>query len=912
MRKQLIFWIFLSVILSANEEKLIDEIKSENISIYLDEKVDSSKISKETLLLDKYQKDFNTDITKYKKVSLMDVVLETISNSDLLKASREQVIQSEIKLKDAIAGYYPTLNFESENSRTQGTDIGAEHKYKYFNDRNYKFILNQNIYSGGETSNNIKSLEKKLNVEKNQYQIVLQEQITKAVKAYFDVVFSHRTVLASESNMTKLNKILEIVTIKYDNGAASIGDLTAIKANVSNAQTQLTKVRSKFTESMRYYEYIVGENYAQTLPYEKNFNINVSTFDLLYERGINRNSTIMNYYDSIEAEKFNLRSKESNFAPKLDFELSLDNIMDKEGYEEREQALNALFKLTFNLYNGGKDKNKILTSYSAIRELNFKLDEEKKKLKWNISKLFTSIQSTNESLTSNISEVISLRRMVEAYWEEFNLGQQDLQALLQGHKQLNAAETELIKYENNNITDFFTLLGYTGDLLAFFDLDPIHPKFIDFSKSNYTQDVYIDDKFLNEKERLEREEERKKEEEFRKLLADKALKDENMDSFVKNFLSSDDEYYTIEMGTFSNQKEATNFIKNKNLDKNSFAYDVIENSIVNSKIAHGIFENMDLAKAQSEKLAKEIGQFNANIKKVKDVKLYYNEYIAGLKVKTPEPEIKIIEKINTVEKIKQEKKEVEFKFSEEASNNFLNANPESFTINITSFSDKKELENILIKNPNLYENSYTYNYSNGKPLVRWNYGIYSTYNEAQKAMENLGEIGDSYYPVVQKISKEQELYTSNSVPKVEEIPKEVEFEYVNVSSKVEYKEAVPLNKSDLKDNKKLEKEVIKKESKKADPKPVKEKDEEEIKEVVSKPEIKIIKEKEVIKKESKKADPKPVKEKDEEEIKEVVSKPEIKIIKEKEVIKKESKKADPKPIKEKDEENIISDSKVRE
>ena len=880
MRKQLIFWIFLSVMLSANEEKLIDEIKGENTSIYLDEKVDNSKISKETLLLDKYQKDYNTDISKYKKVSLMDVVLETISNSDLLKASREQVIQSELKLKDAIAGYYPTLSFESEAARTQATDVGGDVKYKYFNDRNYKFILNQNLYSGGETSNNIKSLEKKLNVEKNQYQIVLQEQITKAVKAYFDVVFSHRTVLASESNMTKLNKILEIVTIKYDNGAASIGDLTAIKANVSNAQTQLTKVRSKFTESMRYYEYIVGENYAQTLPYEKNFNINVSTFDLLYERGIRRNSTIMNYYDSIDAEKFNLRSKESNFAPKLDFELSLDNVMDKEGYEEREQALNGLFKLTFNLYNGGKDKNKILSSYSAIRELNFKLDEEKKKLKWNISKLFTSIQSTNESLESNISEVISLRRMVDAYWEEFNLGQQDLQALLQGHKQLNAAETELIKYENNNITDFFTLLGYTGDLLAFFDLDPIHPKFIDFSKSNYTQDVYIDDKFLNEKERLEREEERKKEEEFRKLLADKALKDENMDSFVKNFLSSDDEYYTIEMGTFSNQKEATNFIKNKNLDKNSFAYDVIENSIVNSKIAHGIFENMDLAKAQSEKLAKEIGQFNANIKKVKDVKLYYNEYIAGLKVKTPEPEIKIIEKINTIEKIKQEKKEAEFQFNEFIKNSFLNANPESYTINITSFNDKKELEDILVKNPNLYENSFMYNYSNGTPLVRWNYGVYSTYEEALKAMESLGEIGDEYYPVIQKILKELELYNSYSIPKVKEEPKEVEFEYVNISSKIEYKEAVPLNKNALKDNKKLEKEIniI---NRKPDPKPVKEKDEEEVKIVAPQPEIKLIKQKEEVRK----PDPKPVKEKDEEE---------VKIFQSKQV------KSDPKPTKDKD------------
>lgn len=849
MRKQLIFWIFLSVILSANEEKLIDETKKENLSVYLDEQPIKSKLAKEIALSVNYEKDFNTDISKYRKVSLMDVVLETISNSDVLKASREQVIQGEIKLKDAIAGYYPTLNFESETGRTQATNVNEDKFFRYYNDRNYKFILNQNIYSGGDTSNTIKSLEKKLNVEKNKYQIVLQEQITKAIKAYFDVVFSYRTVLANENNMKNLNKILEIVTVKYDNGAASIGDLTAIKASVSNAQTQLTKVRSKFTESMRYYEYTVGENYVRTLPYEKNFNINVSTFDLLYERGIKRNSTIMNYYDSIDAEKFNLKSKESSFAPKLDFEVSLDNVMDKEGYEEREQAFNALFRLTFNLYNGGKDKNKILNSYSAIRELNFNLEEEKKKLKWNISKLFTSIQSTNESLTSNISEVIALRKMVEAYWEEFNLGQQDLQALLQGHKQLNSAETELIKYENNNITDFFTLLGYTGDLLAFFDLDPIHPKFIDFSKSSYTQDVYIDDKFLNEKEKLEREEERKTQDELKRLLAEKASKDENINDFIKSFSSSNDDFYTLEIGKFNNQKEATNFIKDKDLDKNSFAYDVIESFVVNSKIAHGIFPNMEIAQTQSNKLSKSIGQ-NITIKKVKDVKAYYAEYIAGLKVQPPEPEVKIIEKTNTIEKIKQEKKEPEFQFNEAIKNSFLNTKTESYTINVTSFNDKKELENILVKNPSLYENSFMYHYSNGTPLVRWNYGIYSTYDEAQKAIETLGEIGDSYYPVVQKISKEQELYNSNLAPKVEEQIKEAEYEYVNITSKTEYKEAVPLKQEDLKD-KKLEKE-IKSISKKSDPKPIKEKDEEEVKIVApKKQEQKVIK-----------SDPKPIKEKD--------------------------------------------------
>ena len=791
MKKQFIFFIFLNVMLNANEESFLNVNMNENMSGYLDEQLNSPQVSKMSSN-DRYEKDFKTDMTKYKKVSLMDVVLETVSNSALLKASREKVIQSEIKLKDAIAGYYPTFSFESEAGRTQSGSNVNDKFFKYYNDRNYKFILSQNIYSGGETSNNVKSLEKELNVTKNKYHLVLKEEITKAIKAYFDVVFAYRTVLASESNMKNLNKILEIVTIKYDNGAATIGDLTAIKANVSNAQTALTKVRSKLVESVRFYEYIVGNNYVETLPYEKNFNINVSTFDLLYERGLKRNRTILNYFESIESEKFNLKAKESTFSPKLDFEVSLDNIMDAEDAESREQNFNGLLKLTFNLYNGGRDKNKILTSFSAIRELNFKLDEEKKKLKWNISKLFTSIKSTNESLKSNISEVISLRKMVEAYWDEFNLGQQDLQSLLQGHKQLNAAEIELIKYESGNITDFFTLLGYTGDLLVFFDMDPEHPKFIDFSKSNYTQNIYIDDKFLSEKERLERKDEQRKEEELRNSLAGKAIKDENINNFIKSFLSANDDFYTIEIATFNNQEDATAFIKANDLDTSSFAYSTVDKFILNSKIVHGIYENADIAKIEMNKLSKANSNKALVLKKVKDAKQAYNDYLAGLEVKAPPAEIKIVEKINTIEKIKQEKKIEEFQFSETTRLEFINANPESYTINVTSFNDKKELEKILIEKPSLYENSYEFDYFNGTQLIRWNYGIYKSYNEAQSAIQLLGDNGVLYYPTVQKISKEQELYNSNVLPPLKEPEKKPEFEYIDVSSKTEYKEAVPL------------------------------------------------------------------------------------------------------------------------
>ena len=94
----------------------------------------------------------------------------------------------------------------------------------------------------------------------------------------------------------------------------------------------------------------------------------------------------------------------------------VDNVMDKDGFTQRDQTFNGKVKLTYNLFNGGKDQNKLLTSYSTIRELNYNLEESKRKLKWNIAELYTSIKSNKESLKSNISEVMSLRKMVDAYW----------------------------------------------------------------------------------------------------------------------------------------------------------------------------------------------------------------------------------------------------------------------------------------------------------------------------------------------------------------------------------------------------------------------------------------------------------------------------------------------------------------
>jgi outer membrane protein TolC/septal ring-binding cell division protein DamX len=756
---------------------------------------DSNEITKKE---NKYDKETELKLDTYKKVSLMDVVLETVSNSEPLKSAREQVIQSELKLSTSLSSNHPTLNFEYGMARTRASNSSQDSGYDLYNNRNYKFTLSQNLYSGGANSSEIKSLKSDLAAQKSTYTLALKDEIRRAYTSYFDVVFNYRALSVNERNMEKLNKVLDIVTIKYNNGALSIGDLTAIKASVSNARTSLVRVKSNLIKSLRYYEYIAGENFSETLPYEKNFNVELSSFDHLYERAIERNRTIVGFKQELESERYRLQNKQAAFAPKLDLEMTYDTVLEKKNFIKGEATFKGNLKLTYNLYNGSSDKNGVLDVYSSIRENIHDLNEEKKKLKWNVSEVYTSISSNTESMDSQISEVISSRKMVEAYWEGFKLGEQDLQILLNGQKQLNSAENNLIAQEKNSIIDFFTLLGYTGDLLAFFDIDPVHPKFIDFSKSTYTKDLYIDDKFLDEKEKFAREAKVAEQKEKINMLANQGKQEENIKAFAKEFLNASDENYTLDIGTFNNILEANKFIKSNEFDMLSFPYDVINGYSLDSKIAYGNFPSEMQAHEEMDKLKSKGISNDMEIKKVSDIKRLYNDYLSGLEVvvePTP-PEVKVIETIKTIEKIKQEKKKKVFELSNDFKEEFLSAPSNYYTINVSSFKSMKDVENLLDENKKLYDKSFAFYYSDLSKLVRFMYGIYPTYEEANTALEALDTIKDTYYPVIENIAKQQTVFSINKELNTKKPEPKKEYEYIEVSSQIEYKEPKIHKKSD--------------------------------------------------------------------------------------------------------------------
>jgi len=707
---------------------------------------------------------------EYIKVSLIDVVLETVAQSNNVKAAREKVRQAKIKLDDAYSGYLPSIDGTYKNARTKTKPGDDGDGRKFYNDESYKLSVTQNLYEGGATQTEINSLDKKYDVAKNDYRLVIAKEIENAVKAYFDVLFNFKSLNVNQENMERLQEILSIVNIKYDSGATSLGDLSNIKASVSNAESKLIKIESKFNEALEYYKYIVGDEFIKTFPYEDSFDTSIDDFDMIIDKAVKKNINLQTYKLNIESQKYKLLNAKSGFKPKVDLELSSERVTDQEDYEWDERNYKAQVVLSYNFYNKGRDKNKILTINSMIRELDYRYKEEVRKLKWTLSKLHRSIISVTNASVSTKAEVLASQEMVNAYWDGFKLGEQDLQELLQGQRQLNSAQLDLIANRKSAITDYFKLLSNTGELLKYFRLDIESDNFIDFTQSDYknllktkvdetlTHDLatvqnkdakvismVIDTNTTDINATVQQEDENLTvvTETNTTISADNnitAVKDSLNDllEFESKFLETADDKWTIRLFYFDKVYQALDFAKEKNIYKDIFVFDTLVDNTIKTNIAYNIFDTEALANAS-------LNDFNTtNIEKkvsnIKDIKKIYNNF----KNKKLQHKIKV-------------KKVKAFQTSQLFKNKFLNADKDYYTINITSFSSMTQAKQLLEKEK-IYDNSFVFLYGEEKEWVKVVYGVFKTYEEANSALEQLKNIKEKYEPVIEIIETKQNLY----------------------------------------------------------------------------------------------------------------------------------------------------------
>lgn len=404
------------------------------------------------------------------RVTLKQAVITAMKVNYRVMQAKERIFQAEHGTKEAYSDFLPKVDIVSGNTHKKSSGFDDQ----YYNQTRGDIVTSYNLFSSGEHSETVAKTYITKKEQEERLKGTLEEEIIKVIDAYFSVVYGKMAIEVNRNNYDKLLKILDIVKIKRELGAATVGDENSILASVSNAKTALINTESSYNNAKDYYEFLTNAKLEDLTPFETDFQTNLKPFDEVYDQ-IKKFNTDVNILETqIQSKQKDLLINSASQGLKIDFSMTNsrrfrdDMLKSASPSEGMNNDFIAEVTFSLNLYDGGKTEARAARIMSEASALVYNLEYTKQDTKWNSQKLFNSVQTNTKTIDTLTTEIDASNKMADAYWEKFRLSSQDLVTLLQAQRQVNNAELEKLRSEKSRVVDYFSLLAKQGKLIEHF------------------------------------------------------------------------------------------------------------------------------------------------------------------------------------------------------------------------------------------------------------------------------------------------------------------------------------------------------------------------------------------------------------------------------------------------------------
>ena len=411
-------------------------------------------------------------------LSVYDAINKAIKTSPKINAAYQSVVQENQKLKEVEAGHLPIVSLSGDagyemrqvSSDPLYTESPSETVISKYRKTDLFLTISENLWNGGSIESAIDEKDASLKAGLYDYREKLETLVLDVSSTYFDVVYGEIALKISLKNMKSYEKILNIVTIKEKNGAATTGDVNFILANVDNAKIELVQKQKALSDAKAQYVYLLQTEASEELPYETSMNFYAKDLNSSLKDADTYNAKLLRQRSYIEATKFGFLATKGSFHPKVDFAINGESKNEfNVGLGQREKV-NAIVTFNYNLYNGHKDEATAVRLLAKMKEQKFLRQDISRSLIFEIKVMHRSVTSLSQSVKLTESEVLAARKVVKSYWVAFQHGTQDLQALQLAQRNLNRAEQDYATYKKEFIVNNYALMKKTGMLLQHLEL----------------------------------------------------------------------------------------------------------------------------------------------------------------------------------------------------------------------------------------------------------------------------------------------------------------------------------------------------------------------------------------------------------------------------------------------------------
>ena len=398
-----------------------------------------------------------------------DAVRQAVDTHPTVLAAEALKDSAEEGIAEARSGLFPTVDLRStaggaqtNNATTRGrtgrteSDPQSEFLTRYEN----SLTVSQMLFDGFGTRNLIGAAQARFDASTLQLLDTGEQIGLRAATAYLDVARNRLLLGQSKDNVVIHEDILRRTKISAEAGGGSEADVSQADARLALATSTVDQIEGALRDSGAVYLEAVGDFPEDLLrPPLPAVDALPDAVDTIVEEALNSSPTVRAATATVLTRRRELDSQRSSFVPRVSFDL---------GGSRNENAGGA--HGPNNDFTGGGDSARRRSAAALVREAIQGEAETRRTVEVTARISFHALETARSQLTSLEQRALSSEEVVEAYAQQFTLGQRTLLDLLDVENELFQARVALVNGEFGVLLAYYRVLATAGRLLEYFGI----------------------------------------------------------------------------------------------------------------------------------------------------------------------------------------------------------------------------------------------------------------------------------------------------------------------------------------------------------------------------------------------------------------------------------------------------------
>lgn len=398
--------------------------------------------------------------------TLQEAIHGTLQTNPEVRSVAYNRLGRDEEVRQAKSGYLPTLQFTAGYGIQEVQEPESDTLYP----KQYTLSLRQNIFAGLSTMNEVDRQHSRVRSVAYRLQGTSENTALRTSEVFLNVLRRQELLRLSEENLNTHLRIADQIKMRSDSGVASRADSDQVTGRVSLAQANVIATKTNLADAHSNYLSVVGHlptDLQRPAPPEK---LLPASIEGLEEAALNQHPTLKSATSDLEARQNQYDVAKAPYLPIIDLEVDQkwEEDLDSEG---RDDALVAMVKLRYNLFNGFKDQARraetahLINEAREIRNTTHRQVIESVRLSW------MAYQAAKERIKYLEQRVASTTETASSYTKQFNLGKRTLLDVLDTEAEVIDAKQTLVNASYDGMYAQYRILNGLGRLVKSFDLE---------------------------------------------------------------------------------------------------------------------------------------------------------------------------------------------------------------------------------------------------------------------------------------------------------------------------------------------------------------------------------------------------------------------------------------------------------